>query len=649
MPSDLDNLSQEDRTKVLRERLAAVRATLPTTQPASPLGVVTPWDDDLVPDLSPVEKKPEDRVLDDFLRQVDIIQAYRTFIGKMDPVVGNKTEGVMISCPMPGHRDSKPSAWINTEKQTWNCGVCMKGGDSYDLAAIHLGMDLESYKKNGTFPKLRRQMAEKLGFRVLKGAAGTEHFVPAEPATVQTPAPEPSIASVVPISPAPLVVVEEDAQILDFPEPELNMSNSDDLIIDWESLLPGDTFLRRYLEACTIDDLPHEYHIFNGLLALGFAGGTDIYLEDFKPIKPNLFVCLYGHSGIGKSRSIDPLIKVLEASLPYKIEDAYTPPAGVVVTPIPGSAESLLDMFKYEVLDPSTNQVVSLAQIKGLLRIEEFSSFVAKCSRPGSNMKETLIELYDIWDREIRLQSRGSGITRIYNPFVQVLTTTQPKAIHSFLRRTDSESGFLNRWIVAAGKSRRAPISYGGVTIDTTLAAASLTDIVRWSHGGKVYRLEGDAFDAWDAFFHRELARFKSGTQEVDSMMSRIDLTLKKLIILFTINERLDQPSGDTVERAVSFLRYLALTYRAFGSDIIFNDVTECEERVKHVIRLLSSKKANPPSKTEIIRYIGKKYDLELVRRALGNLTSLEIIDEKVYQPTRGPATMRYSVAGDEP
>lgn len=652
MPDNLQDLTPEERAAVLLERIGKGKTSPLTPFPEPPK---PQYDADLIPDIEPYERSDEDRKLDGFLEHVDVVTAYRTFIHKMEPDVRGKTEGIMISCPMPGHKDSNPSAWINTDKGTWFCGGCQVGGDSYDLAAIDLGYPLDTYKNNGTFPKLRREMAERLGFTIVRGITGGETFLPPEPESAQAPAP---VALVGPTGlPLPVTIGEEEppeedevidlSDFMDAKSTHGDLLSSSDLFIDWETILPTDTFLRAYLEACTIDDLPHEFHIFNGLIALGFAAGTNIYMRDFRPIKSNLFVCLYGRTGVGKSRSIDPLAKLLNDIMPYDASDHYSPPTGTMITAAPVSAEALMDIFKYEILDPSTNAVVDLAQVKGLVRVEELSAFVARASRMGSAMKETLLEMYDVFGGDMAIRGRTSGTTRIRNPFVQMLTTTQPRAIHSFLRRTDTESGFLNRWIMAAGKPRRAPIAYGGVEIDISEAARHLRDVNLWATTPRTYDLTGDALEAWSEFFYRELAQYKSGDEEQDSMVSRVDLTLKKLITLFTVNEMLDQPSAETVGRAIALYPYLCLTYSAFSGDIAFNDVTECQNRIIYVIDSFIQKYNKAPTSNQLRQQIGKKFDLELMIRALKNLVTLDVVVEQAPKAVgRGRPTKRYSLAG---
>lgn len=48
-------------------------------------------------------------------------------------------EGRKISCPIPGHADKIPSAWINTDEDTWACGPCQAGGNKFTIVAIYMG------------------------------------------------------------------------------------------------------------------------------------------------------------------------------------------------------------------------------------------------------------------------------------------------------------------------------------------------------------------------------------------------------------------------------------------------------------------------------------------------------------------------------
>jgi hypothetical protein len=629
----------EERAERLKAQFQKDRPTSPGIAPS-----VTPkFDADLIPDIEPPRLSDEDVRLNSFMDNFDILEGYRRFIGKMEPKEsGRRKEGIMVSCPLPNHPDKNPSAWCNTDNNLWFCGGCQTGGDIYDLGAIHFGYSLDSYKHNGTFPVLKKQMAERLGYVVVKGIGGESYVVPQEAPEPEPPAPPtPTPLGAIPATNVvPLRVVEppEDDEL----DEEILQATE----INWKKLAPEETYLRAYMDACTIDDLPEEFHFWNGLVALSLAVGTKVYLSDFKPVKSNLFVCLYGRTGTGKSRSISPLQDVLQQAVPFHGDDLYSAPTGVLLQNTPGSAEALLDSFKWDILDPSSNKVIGQAPITGLVKIEELSGFIARASRAGSAMKEMFIEMYDVYSGEIGLRTRGAGNIRVVNPFMSVITTTQPKAIHLFMRRSDVETGFLNRIIWALGKPRRAPMSYGGFSVDVSAAAALLRNLATWASPGWRYEYDGDAFDAWDDFFHTNLAPMKTGAVESESMLSRIDLQLKKVINLVSANRMLAQPTGEVVEQVTQELYpYLSFTSASLTGDIAFNDTTECQNRLIQIINDYQEKYKQLPSARNITQNIGKRFDSELVIRALKNLLTLDIVYEDMPKAGgRGRPTKRYGL-----
>lgn len=150
------------------------------------------WDKSLIPEVPPAfERTPSDDSLDEIVRNLPVTQAYRRWIPKGEPEIryNGQVESIMIRCPFPDHVDNTPSAWCNTEKNVWVCTVCDYGGDIFDLAAIHFGLPVPGYKKNGQFPKLRQLMAQDFGITVVRGINGKEYTVQAEPAPPPVAAP----------------------------------------------------------------------------------------------------------------------------------------------------------------------------------------------------------------------------------------------------------------------------------------------------------------------------------------------------------------------------------------------------------------------------------------------------------------------------
>lgn len=632
MAVDRDPLSNDLLRRAL-ERAGQV----PETLDLRPAEVKANFDPDLVPDISSDEQRSdEDLAIDGVLDRLDILDAYDRWIGKKVKERGGGKNHVMISCPHPQHPDNDPSASINLADQVWYCHACGIGGDKYDLAAIKFGYGWpDQYKNDGTFPNLRRDMAIDLGYTVVRIGSqeyleppapvehsdeqmqGTTNDLHIQPVEVRTP-----LASVTPLEP----------DLSDF---EGDFQDLAQARIDWELIVPKGTFLYEWMKAATIGDIPHEFFFWLGMQAVGQAAGHDVWLVDSMPVKANCFVCLFGNSASGKTRAIHPFEKMIKLALPWDGDD-QTPSKGTKILPTPASAEALIDMFTHQIKDPSTQQVVDHASVRGLLKIDEFSSFVSRSTRPGTTMKETFIELYDAsWGAEVSNHSRTHGLMKAVSPFAQVVTTTQPKAIHAYLRRSDAESGFLNRWVFAAGARRVARISYGAAPVDVTKPAEMLKDLWRWCSTGREMKLEGPALAVWDNFFQDEIVPLQD--TDDDSMLSRTDLILKKLIILFTINSKEAQPTAQTVGQAISLFPYLILTGRMFSKNLGHSDQEDCRQRIQAYL----AQKPTGASPKQIIRSLGGKYEAQLINSVFKLMIDLQEITVKT-DTAKGPKTSRY-------
>ena len=300
-------------------------------------------------------------------------------------------------------------------------------------------------------------------------------------------------------------------------------------------------------------------------------------------------------------------------------------------------------MFQKEVLDPSTMQVTDLAQVRGLLRVEEFAAFVARASRSTNPMKETLIELYDVFDRDMKHISIGGGTVTARNPFCQMVSTTQPAAIHEFLRRSDAHSGFLNRWVIAAGQRRRRRISYGGTHIDITVPANHLRTIKADCSTDREMNLQGAALDAWDEFFHDTIVPLHDTTDE--SMFSRIDLILKKIILLFTLNELESEPTEDIVRRATSLYKYLHNTYLMFSTDISHSEWEECRMKIAMAVKTIEERTNASASLRAIVQRLNNKFPQNMIAGTIKTMIELDELEETVSKNQRGPKAKMYHYA----
>lgn len=599
------------------------------------------WDSDLIPGVEDKPRTATDKELDRILGGIDIISAYHMWCGKMRVDRRRKTaEGTKVSCPVPGHVDANPSAWINTDKNLWMCGRCDQGGDAYDIAAFHFGFKVPDYKVGGNFHELRKKMAGSLGYTFLTAPGLDEPIL--VPPDKPKPGPKPGSKAVAKTE-ATVETEERDedpaeeaaAEVVPF------LDHEDEPLptLDWRKLVAEGTFLDTYMALVTKDDAPEEYHFWNGLLAISMAAGRDVVLLDQKNVLANLFICLLGPTGDGKSRSHDHLSELLHKALPYKPDDLAG--KGVEIVDSVASAEALISSFVNPIYDPSDpKKLVGFAPVRGLIKFDELSSLVGRASRKGNVLKPTLMEFYD-GKRVIQTVSMTHGRRRAENPFASMFTTSQPKALKALLREEDASSGFLNRIVFAtATPKRRIPV--GGITIDIEPAIDPLHRMRGWIGFGRTLPWSPSAVDTFTQFFHDVLYP----AQKIDDtgLLNRMDLLAKKLILLVSVNQHDDEVSSDTVEKVIGMFSYLTAAYGVPAAHIGSTINTEVrDELLKHIQKHSASGGITLRRLMQNLKR--KNFPLDVVSKTLKTLAELGFV-EAFSSTGIGRPTIKYK-AGD--
>lgn len=598
-----------------------------------------------------------DDELDAAVNTIDIISAYKKWINKSQVNVGQRTESIMISCPLPGHADKNPSAWINTDKGTWYCAKDEEGGDKYDLAAIHYGYPRPGYKEGQTFHKLRTQMAEDFGYVVKKVAGGQVVYkeeVDEQPSPNHGPAPQTQAQPVaksqpdiehIPASSEPEAdAVAKDAETLshmyaDMEEGELVSYPH----INWRDMVPQGTFLWEYLEACTQDDSPEEYHFWHGLLALGHAAGRNVYLDDTKPVLGNLLLCLLGASGVGKSRSRGWLNTVLRAVLPFQETGQNT--TGVKLVAVPGSGEFLIKEFQYESRDPTNPKVVlGYEPVNGIVDFDELAALLTRANRQGSTLKPTIMAMADARD-EVHIGSLTHGGFKAERPYCSITATTQPKAVRTLLNKTDAGSGFLNRWVFAGGPPKEREVIGGtrsGFKVDLTNAIGLLKGVRGWSSKEHVIEFDDDAFDLFYKFMKTVV--FPAQEKDQSDLLKRLDLLMKKLCLLFTINLKSDTVNAATVGICIDLCEYIINCFGLLEENIGVTQNQEIVDEILRHVRRHYDKTKRGASARDLMRYMHRKnYPPDQFKKALETMVSLDMIElEKKQAGMAGRPTVRY-------
>lgn len=623
-------------------KLAEKRAAKERLERAKQELIQIEHDERLVPQVEDTGRSETDLEMDRIIDRVDIIEGYRIWCGKMVPNPKGKTESIMISCPIPGHTDKKPSAWINTDKNTWFCGGCQLGGDVYDLAAYRHGYPVPGYKDGANFHDLRREMAKDLGYTFTK--------LPGDIVVIEGPEDE-SDGIVTEPEPGtdddPLADSDggdDDADDLSSVVVDLYTEDEEEMFfasLPWKDIVPKGTYLDAYMAATTVDDVPEEYHFWNGLLGLGFALGRDVTLSDFIPVYGNLFVCTLGRSGAGKSKARNHLTRLLAEALPHDWSSPVS--KGVRKVSSPGSAEVLIHNFQKPVMDPADpKRIAYYAPVRGFIDFNELSSLVGRASRTGNVTVPTMMQFYDMEDT-IATSSMSHGAKEAHEPFASALTTTQPKALRGLITKSDDASGFLNRWVFAPGREKQK-FAIGGTQVDMTPVVPKLEELVGWASSFKAReRMEwdADAAERFTTFFHNRIEHDKKRSDT--DLLIRLDLLMKKLILLFSANRLSRKATLQSVEDAISCYDYLISAY-AIPESQIGNTI---QNEVAEAITALIAKHPSGLTLSQIARSLKRrKYPMDLLLKTVDNLVKLGFMRAEAPKAgSVGRPTARYKSA----
>lgn len=559
------------------------------------------WPEDLIPERQ-YERTQEAQDIDDLIRRITIVEAYERWIHKSKVTIRpGQTESIMIRCPNPDHIDNKPDAWLNTSKNLWSCGPCnFDGGDVLDLAAIHFGFKRPEYKVGRNFHELRRAVARDYGYTVqtFTDTAIPDNIYKAE----ATEAPSEPVATVTPIRPIQEVVSEDEAEKDKLDDWLDDIASIVFPTLDWKVIVTENTFLDAYMQACIVDDAAEEYHFWNGLLAIGLAVGRDVTLFDLTAVYANLMLCVLGRTGDRKTRAMSHLLKLIRTALPFDYSTGLS--TGVKVVQGAASGEHLIYEFIQEVTDPLRPKVKMQGEAtRGLALYSELSDLIGRSARQGSVIKGTLMEFADA-SPEVTTGSRTSGTLRAVLPFMSAATTTQPESLKDLVSQGDAASGFLNRWIFASGKAK-TKIAIGGARVDVTPAVLPLQIIhtqfrreIQWSQ---------QANGLFTEHFHRSIEPNK----RENPILGRLDLLEKKLVLLLSINENLNEVTEEIVQKVISMHTYLLAAYGLTAENMVYESDNNkiYNDILRQIQRLTPKDKWGPTAKNIRDRLIHKKYD----------------------------------------
>jgi hypothetical protein len=468
----------------------------------------------------------------------------------------SRRDGIKFRCPHSDHTDHDPSAWLTPQKGLWHCGACETGGDWIELAAAVMGYRTSRgwNDRKGDWPKFRDELA--LLFNWKDPEPEPIEIKIEQTLTENTNSPT-EIDPVSGVTERSVPTIPFDSKPSMGERLPVSTVNSG---LDWRSIFSTDTFMHAYLTAVTVDDVPEEFHFASGLMALGMALGRTVTLQDNPPVYGNLYACVIGQSGSGKSKASIYLRQVLAGALPYDRSDPMNNGAKVIANP--GSGEVLYEHFSRPIKDPSNDKKVAFfKEVRGLVLYPELAGLTGRAARTGATLKASLIELYDC-PPDFEISNRTHGATHGEMPYGSLLTSTQPGAISELVSNKDDKAGFLNRFIFLTG-TPKARFALNEIEMDLQAASDLLHMIHRWGEavfgtGGRI-QWEADARREWSEFFRNVIEPDQANA--ANDMLGRVDLLMKKLILLFAANKTEETVSPATVREACSLYQYFVESY----------------------------------------------------------------------------------------
>lgn len=511
----------------------------------------------------------------------------------------------MVSCPRPDHLDKIPSAWLNSENNTWFCGACDIGGDIMDLAGIRFGVDYRS--RPDEFPGLLEQALASIDVDVdalRAGNVGKITVAPTRPRDL--PSTEPSEE--------PLRRAESFDEVHDIED--LPGGN-----LDWREIVAcyPDSFLAQWMEAVSPSRAPDEYLFWLGIQAIGLALGRNVWLNAETPVYPNLLLAVIGSTGMGKSHAVKFVSKLLRNALPHDPEDPDS--KGIRIMGRPASGEALLEMFSW-----TPPGAVEPKGLRGLVDVDEMSELMAATKRRGATLKETIITLSD-GREQIEHTSRSTAPIVVNDPFMSMIVGCQPDAMYKVLDSVDAVSGFANRFVYVAGSTKPRVKWHDRPTIDLTGLDLKLQNIRAWGDrwhagrdGGSIDMDLVAAQDFDDMMVWLDDVRAQPG----GDIFARLELHAMKLVVILCANCRITEADQTVVQNVRRMIESLVPTTKSV-SDAITRSVDEWyADRVMTYIERCEANGKVPPSRREIEKnFTASKRDKTRISSAITYLEKI--------------------------
>jgi energy-coupling factor transporter ATP-binding protein EcfA2 len=428
-------------------------------------------------------------------QRVGIVQAVRTW-GKTQAVIKDgRSEGIKVRCPYSHHVDNRPSAWVNSQKNTWYCGKCEVGGDVIDFYA-------KDFHRSPEFARIVGEMADELGISIVSTSDGG-YVVEArtdEWASDQIDKDEPEPEAPV-VSPEPTTIVEQTDEgpvyYEDFYEPTVPASSeaSEPITINVEDVMRGlelddelddddqelfnidnlpsfewrdlgvveDTFLHSWMVQAEmeLDWIPPEFFMALAFQAIGMACGHSTTSRSFGlTLTGSTLAVLVGDTASGKSTATNRLSALIENAAGAHWDKGLG--SGVKKITSTASAEALTQRIRTEIFDVNDPENPREVPTNVWYLEDELAQFISRSRRSGGeHIKQRVMRFHDFAKTKDEPEmvaedhSLSGGYRNVHDSYFTATFLTQNDSLRTLAERADLVSGFFNRMIFFMGTSRK--------------------------------------------------------------------------------------------------------------------------------------------------------------------------------------------------
>lgn len=203
------------------------------------------------------------------------------------------------------------------------------------------------------------------------------------------------------------------------------------------------SFLQNFMLWNSGTEVPRNYFFWSGVSAIASCVNGQIYIRQGKFVHyPNMYICLLGPAGNGKTSAIDRAEEIVRA-----IDETLS------VSGQSETAEGLVRHMRDKCIRTMTVNGETIPFTPISLFLSELSNFFGK---DPAGMIDFITGIWDRGGRQFHRRTKGQGEDMIPRPNVNLLSGTTPAWLTQYLKADIVGGGFTRR-VVFDNEPRRDP------------------------------------------------------------------------------------------------------------------------------------------------------------------------------------------------